>query len=487
MKYLPWMAAAAQACPLFVEFFPDPADVPDKQGEFVEVRLPDAPGGFSGDFGADSLVFSLDGKKPFAFAVPAEERLVLVHDSASCPSRPGVACGLFSESLPNSRESVWTLRAGACVDSVVLPKPKAGSVYQRRGESDGWELAEPTPGYANPLYEYGVRDCGIDPREVSVAAFGAGVRASAGAGGAGFDVAGRLSGCDSAWVWLEYLDLGASGGWRRDSVFSRGGFGFALEARGSALLRLSLADDDFPANNRVDTLALADAKDGSPLVFSEIHHCPAEPFPEWIEIYNASAVPLPLSQIGLCGKGGFWGADGDSVPPATAVLATRDSAELRAQLGFPDVRIAQVQMGTLSNSGGSLSLCFGSTVVDSVSWDKSTVQCPSGFNPLVERPENTPGFLAKSSSRARFPVEVTVSSRVVRMKGEPLRVRAESDGEVTLRLLDSASREVWREVVSANSSLWYEVPVQKLCRTGVNYVAVESGNFSKVVGIVLRP
>ena len=52
MKLLPWLAASVSACPYFVEFLPDPVDVPDKEGEFVEIRLDPA-------FTADSLAFSV--------------------------------------------------------------------------------------------------------------------------------------------------------------------------------------------------------------------------------------------------------------------------------------------------------------------------------------------------------------------------------------------------------------------------------------------
>ena len=76
---------------------------------------------------------------------------------------------------------------------------------------------------------------------------------------------------------------------------------------------------------------------------------------------------------------------------------------------------------------------------------------------------------------------------MVRAKGQPLRVRVDSNEDVALRLLDSAGRNLWKGVAPANSSIWHEVPVQDRCRKGVNYVAARLGDYEKVVGIVLRP
>ena len=59
--------------------------------------------------------------------------------------------------------------------------------------------------------------------------------------------------------------------------------------------------------------------------------------------------------------------------------------------------------------------------------------------------------------------------------------------DVVIRLLDSASREVWKGIAPANSSVWHEIPVKDRCRKGVNYVSARLGDFEKVVGIVFRP
>ena len=82
---------------------------------------------------------------------------------------------------------------------------------------------------------------------------------------------------------------------------------------------------------------------------------------------------------------------------------------------------------------------------------------------------------------------MVLSSRVIRAKGQPLRVRVLARDDVVLRLLDSAGRDLWKSTAPANSSVWIDIPVQGLCRRGVNYVAARLGDYEKVVGIVLRP
>ena len=470
MKLLPLLAASVTACPLFVEFFPDPVDVPDKEGEFIEIRL-------DSTFSADSIAFFVDGKAAIGIPYPEGERLVLVHDSAYCPAGGSIACAVFGVSLPNSRESVWKLQAGTCADSVVLPTPKAGKAFQRRGETDDWVLVPATPGYANADYENGLRDCGI----ASVSARLDGVDSSV---DRVFHVEGWLTGCTGADLRVKSLDL-STGEVREDSLKVAGEFRLDLLARGSLWLNLALPEDEYPPNNVVDTLLLVEKS--SPLVISEVHHCPQEPVPEWVEVYNASRAALPLSRLRFCGRGGVWGSAMDSIPPLQAILLTKDSTELRAHLGFGDVPIVQISMGYLNNTAGSLSLCFDSSVIDSVSWNKSSATCPDGFSPLAGSPENSPGFVSKTGAKAEEPFSMVLSSRVIRAKGQPLRVRVDASDDVVLRLLDSAGRDLWKGSAPANSSVWHEIPVQGLCRRGVNYVAARLGDYEKVVGRVLRP
>ncbi|WP_405323318.1 lamin tail domain-containing protein [Fibrobacter sp.] len=404
------------SCPRFVEFYPDPKDVSDREGEYVEIRMD--------DFQAESLFVQFESKESLSFAWPKAERFVLVHDSAKCPvdslrdvpqvlsqesPRWGVACGSLGKiSLPNSRETVWKVWAGTCVDSVNVPRPKPGKAIQRVGLTDRWEFVD-----------------------------------AASASSAGIDAADSL-----------------------------------LESR--------------VLENGVSVLRV-----------TEVHHCPEEPMPEWVELYNAGMHPLPLDAFRFCDRGGALGVAGDSIRPFQALLVSKDTASLRAALGIPEIRMVQVSLGFLNNNEGTLRLCFRDRIIDSVSWNKSTVVCPSGFNPLSGRREFTPGFLPKSARNvsraggvdqdafnqdaAKTPVEYKLSSRVISKKGSPLRVRVESEQDVVLSLLDSAGRRVWKSVVPAMANEWVKVPAQEYLGIGAGFVSLSVGDFENVVGILVRP
>lgn len=388
--------ASAFSCPMFVEFFPDPKTVSDQEGEFVEIRLD--------DFRSDSLYVRFESKEILAFAWPKAERFVLVHDVSQCPSHKDVMCGLLGKiSLPNSRESIWKVWAGSCMDSVTVPQPKPGKAVQRIGLTDEWAFVTETLGYGNPEYELGIEE---DP-------------------------------------FLESI-----------------------------------------------------AKLAKSLQITEIHHCPEEPMPEWVELYNASQSPIPLDAFRFCDRGGALGKVGDSIRPYQTILVSKDTSALRLALGIPDIRLIQVALGYLNNSEGSLSLCFHNGVADSVSWSKATVPCPSGFNPRTRKRESTPGYQPQSGQGIDAgavrevqsgPVVYKLSSRVVSKKGSPLRVRVESEFNVNLSLLDSAGRRMWNVLVPANANEWVKVPVQENLGIGVGYVTLSVGDFEDVVGILVRP
>ena len=397
------------SCPMFVEFFPDPKTVSDQEGEYVEIRLGEfnqLDGGFE-DFRAESLFVRFESKEILAFKWPDAERLLLVHDTSACPQRKGLACGSLGKvSLPNSRETVWKVWSGVCVDSVTLPRPKPGVAMQRVGLTDEWVFVAGTKGLGDPDYELGVQE---------------------------------------------------------DSLLSMIG------------------------------------AQGTSLQMTEIHHCPEEPMPEWVELYNTKDYALPLDAFRFCDRGGALGLVGDSIRPYQTVLVTKDTLSLRALLGISDIRMIQVSMGYLNNVEGSLRLCFRDNVVDSAFWNKSTVACPSGFNPLTGRRDWTPGFQQKNvgaigarnsglnTRSGETPFVYKLSSRVVSKKGNPLRVRVESENDVTVCLLDSAGRRVWKKVVSAQTNEWTKVPVQENLGIGVGYVALSVGEFEDVVGILVRP
>ena len=66
----------ALSCPVFTEFYPDPKEVSDQEGEYVEIRMD--------DFRAESLYVQFESKTVMACAWPEAERFVLVHDTAKC-------------------------------------------------------------------------------------------------------------------------------------------------------------------------------------------------------------------------------------------------------------------------------------------------------------------------------------------------------------------------------------------------------------------
>ncbi len=425
--------SVTHSCPMFVEFYPDPKDVSDKEGEYVEIRLD--------DFRAESLFVRFESKEVLSFAWPDAERLVLVHDSSQCAARTsaqgslqdslrnepqslsqsglqsglrnqdapqsGVVCGsLGNTTLPNSRESAWKLWAGTCVDSVTVPRPKPGKTIQRVGMTDEWTFADRASGVQDNM--------------------------------------------------------------EQDSLMVARMF-----AGGTSVLRVT-----------------------------EVHHCPEEPMPEWVEIHNASAYAFPLDAFRFCDRGGVLGQAGDSIRSFQTVLVSKDTASLRAALGIPDIKLIQVSLGFLNNVEGTLRLCFRNDVVDSVVWKKGEVACPSGFNPLTGRREFTPGYQSKNTKKAgaatatnavssqdllNAPFTYKLSSRVISKRGKPLRVRVESENDVTVSLLDSAGRRVWKSVVSAMSNGWVNVPVQVYLGIGVGFVAFSAGEYENVVGILVRP
>lgn len=454
----------AFGCPIFVEFFPDPTDVPDAQGEFVEIRLE------LGDKPSDSLMIQFEGKEPQYMRYPQGKRLVLVHDTLYCPGGE-VACGLLGGvSLPNSRESSWLLRSGSCYDSVVVPVPKAGKSYQRVMASDRWLLTEPTKGFANAPYELNVDDCGVELLNAewensSLLNMNLGLR-----------------GCDSSEVRFRLRDLYGTFD-ETDSVVVRESYSWNSLTGEAFWLEARLHSDEDPSNDTLDTLIVCAGK--SPLVISEIHHCPAEPEPEWVEVYNRGSVNLPLSKFRFCDRGSSWSGE---IPAGGSVIFTKDTVALRSYLGFRDVALMQVALGYLNNTAGSLSLCYGDVVLDSVRWDKNTVACPAGFSPLTHRPENTPGFQSpRNNPSVNSPFTYKLLNRVVRKNKSPLWVYVENSTSVSLVLLDSSGHSVWKETVPAGSNTWWKVPANSLLDVGVAYLVLSSGQTENMVGILVRP
>lgn len=466
-----FFAVSALGCPAFVEFFPDPTLVSDALGEFIEIRLDKSDLG--NIYGPESLKVHFDGKTPLVMEFPRTERLLLMHEGASCQKSELVTCGsLGNISLPNSRETVWLLEAGSCRDSVLLPVPKAGKSFQRVKESDEWVLTEATPGTAAPLYELNVEDCGIDGLTARYE----------GTENALWKIELNFSGCDSSRFTYQVENL-EDGRVQRDSALA--GESFWLQSlRGDAFrIRAEVPPDAAPSNNLLDTVVFVSGK--FPLVITEVHHCPNEPEPEWVEVYNRGGGSIPLDKIRFCGRGGFWG---DSLEGGGSLVISKDTAALLEFLGFRDVYTRQVALGFLNNTAGSLSVCYGDQVLDSVGWDKSTVACPLGFNPQTRRAENTPGYQSARSRKSSGKMfSYKISSRIIRKNKGPLLVYIESDYSVVIKLLDSAGRSVWTQNTPPQSNTWWKIPADTLLEVGVGYLSISSGREEQSIGILVRP
>lgn len=457
-----------EACPQFVEFFPDPTDVSDQEGEFVEIRL--KPEDVGNVYAPESLFVQLDSKQKLSFPFPTGERFLLVHDTTACPNIQGIACGsLGNVTLPNSRETRWTLQAGTCLDSASLTVPKAGKSFQRVKYTDEWVLTEATPGMGNPRYELDLRDCGIDRMEANPL------------DSSGWGVELHFSGCDSTVFHYTAENL-FSGSIVADSGIA-GEVVPLKNLEGAAFrIQVDLPGDQVTVNDRLDTMIVMAGK--SPLVISEIHHCPQEPEPEWVEVYNRGKSALPLDAFRFCDRGGSWSGVLDE---GESLVFSKDTAALRLFLGFRDARLFQTALGFLNNTSGALSLCYGKVVLDFVSWDKSLVSCPSGFNPLTNRPENTPGYQSSRSSFSGDLFTYKLSSRVVRKNKTPLFVYIENFQDVSLKLLDSTGHCVWSQIVPAGSCEWWKVPADSLLNVGVAYISISAGKKEQMVGILVRP
>ena len=127
-------------CPYFYEFFPDPVDVPDNEGEFLSVKWENSVVPW------DSIYLQMDENRAFAVYVPPDSFFteLILHRGApeACPVKNSLLClPLTGSALPNSRASVWNLRAGICRDTAYLPVPKAGLSLIKETASGQWIVA----------------------------------------------------------------------------------------------------------------------------------------------------------------------------------------------------------------------------------------------------------------------------------------------------------------------------------------------------------
>lgn len=452
---------------MFSEFMPDPTDVADTEGEYVEVRLGES---------TDTLYLRFEAKTEFSVGIPSGKRLLLHRDTTACPSVSGLVCAeLTSSALPNSRTTTWSLRQGDCVDSAYLPIPSSGKALLRSDSAyDAWEVGDASPGYPNSIFEEGLDDCAL---ELVSYEFSSGK----------FLVTLAVSKCDSAEVsyTAELLDL--AGTKTIGSVVISDTATVPIQSKSGIpiLFSANVPEDELPTNDSLDTLLLS--PQNSPLHFTEIHHCPSEGNAEWVELYNALPKPLPLLGFDLCSRGTFYVTEADSILAYESILLTRDTTALRSELGFDDVKIFRASMGALKNTADTLALCYSGDTLETVIWTKTEyANCPAGFNPQTGNAENTPGFQGRTQkSLGEAPFTVEVSARVSRKGGDAPRARILGSSTVTLVLLSEAGRRVWEKSVSGGNA-WIELPLLSQ-NPGVYFLKCIAGRYEKTVGLILRP
>lgn len=467
---------AGLGCPLFTEFLPDPQEVADNLGEFVEISLGTA---FSAQ---DTLFVQFESKEELAFFDIEAPRLLLHRDTSQCTSSEWLDCRpLLFPALPNSRASFWSLRSSSCVDSAELPIPKAGRSFQRYGaEKDNWALTTPTPGEANSDYESDIKDCAISIKQAVYQE-------------KRWQVQFLLSKCDSSFLKVSFSPLLYRSVLDAKEVIIRDSLWVSQSQESSSVwLKAELPLDESPRNNMIDTLLFL--PEMPPVYLTEVHHCPEEPVPEWVEIYSRVNRALPLSGFGFGKRGVIPALPSDSIYPYESVVFTKDTAAFLHAISIPGISVRRAPLGYLKNAGDSLFLTFKNAVLDLAFWNKETgVNCPNGFNPSTGRIENTPGFQGKKvsskSDASSTPFTFKLNTRVVSksIDENSLRALVEGEGEVLVELLSAKGTLLWETKRKALNNNWISIPLKNKGFLGPNFVRFSAGRYEKLVGVVLRP
>ncbi len=477
-----WLALAAftawGACPYIAEVLPDPTEVEDSRGEFVEIRLPKtALKGALSVFYEQKEIWS-------GFAPDSAKRILLIRDTLLCPEVRNLFCDkLEGSAFPNRREMTLELWNGDCADSATLPTPKSGKSFVRSDSSfDAWELAVPTPGVPNAVFENDVQDCRL---RLESAEFE----------NSHWRGTWRLSGCDSAQILATFLSMESTAEISQEAFLIRGkSVPWEAEVDAKALrLKVSLPLDDVPGNDSLDTLLAVPGN--FPIRLTEVHPCPEEGIPEWFEIYNAGFREMPLSQMNLCKTGRGFSPEMSLGKGQSAVL-TKDTASMRDFVGTDEILILQAGFGYLKNAADSLFLCYGSEKVDSAIWGKNArirTNCPSGFSVLTGRSENSPGFQTPGSLAAdtALPFRVEWNARIFsrRNRAHPLMLRVQSEEDVLVELISGKGDLLWKKIFPKDlgGNAWREVPLIDKGSPGPNFIRVSRQNHEKRFGVVLRP
>jgi hypothetical protein len=477
--------ALLPGCPVFTEFLPDPQASSDVLGEYLEIAWEGASASW------DTLRVQFEDNTPQIWSRPesAGHRLLLHRNAPlSCPAWNGLYCNLLTTpAMPNSRSVRWTLAAGICRDTADLPLPGPGTALQRSGPAPGaWSnslrKAPPektgTPGLPDPDFETGLDDC------VSW------VRSAQWSEGA-WRITLEAKGCEERTVHVSarFLDGTPEMSW--DLALTKSSYALpALSGQSNLWLRRVTPMDDNPANDTLDTLLVLPA--APPLRITEAAPCPEEPWPEWFEITNETAIPFPLASLSDC-NGHVIQTDTDSLPPGTPLLLGRDSAALRTWLGYSDVRIAQIAISALRNGGDTLRLCWKNILLDSMVWGAKTgvaPDCPHTLTPANATLGASPGYIVRipSSSPHVLETNVRILSRSNPQATLQARWRADAPGLLLLLGPDGKQLDQQRTAPSPVSGPWTPIFSWRRCPPGPCFLrfTTEDGHES-TLGFVVCP
>ena len=452
----------------------------DNRGEFVEVAFPQRA------TSEDTLSIFFENKLSWSGIPPKGiSRMLFIRDMSLCPQNGSLFCDkLSSAALPNSRMSLWTLQYGACLDSAKLPVPKAGKSFQRIEKSfDDWVFDEPSPGFSNRA-EPGVRDCRVKINSLAFV-------------NENWETDLSLDGCDSLDVFIRIRSLYSSIQYSDFRTILLKGEPESFKTNFSAkavFLRLVTPEDDYPQNDTLDTLAFLPGK--FPVKLSEIHPCPDEGIPEWIEVFNSGELPISFENLNFCSRGKICALRMDSLNKQKSAVLSKDTLSLRSWLGIPDVRLLKADFGYLKNAADTLFLCYRDVPVDTVVWGKGSrivPHCPAGFSTRTGRAEDSPGFQTPGNlaQDTALPFDVKWNARVFskKEKAHPMMLCARSENSLDVELFSGEGFLLWKGFLPADpgGNYWAEIPLLSRGVPGPNFIRISFENHEKRIGVILRP
>ena len=386
------------ACPFFAEVYPDPTELPDAQGEFVEI--------LETQDSQDTLFLAIDSTPLASPRVISPGRLVLCPmDSLRIFPEYPVPCTPLRTTLPNSRPLQLTLAQGICRDTAWLEAASPGKSWLRSNlgtDSSRWVLASPSPGFALPNMEPNVRNESIHLD-------------SARWDGEHWRVWITDSGSGAQQILVRWESMDEKLAILQDS--SRNPFPTEWQSPLGfgpwQWISLTLQGDDYPMDNQVKALL---SPPGEPLLqITEIAAEPPANIPEWFEIKNTSPYPLHTSDISNCSVMSNMDST-EMLAPGDIALITDSRAELLQAIPAlgRTVTLESTHALSLRNSSDTVHLCWRNFAVDSLFWNSA--------KPLGNSQKYSPGWVTASSSQMQTPM---LEARVLSIshKAMPLRLR----------------------------------------------------------------